>query len=177
MIDVVLGLDLSLTAAGMVAVPKDWGGNWERVARHHVGHALPKDATETRRIGRLHQISSEVLAFAARHKCTSAIIEQYAFAARQSHAHALGEIGGSVKLALVTRAGLLVDAVHSASARKLVLGKVPKKDVKAHTRVALTRMGMPTNWTDDEADAFVVANWALSALGGHALVVPQGAAA
>jgi hypothetical protein len=126
------------------------------------------------RIGRLHRIAAGAVAFSERNGCETAILENYAFAARHSHAHALGEVGGVVRYALVTQAGVLdVTTVHSATARKLILGKLPRKDVKAHTRLALHGMGMPIEWTHDEADAFVVANYLLARTGGYALIVPE----
>lgn len=170
---IALGLDLSLSAAGAVAIPFDWGGDFSRVARHHVGHSLPKTADETRRIGRLHQSSSEILSFAERHRCSTAIIEEYAFAARFSHAHALGELGGAVKLALLTRAGIIVETVHAAKARKLLLGKVPRSDVKSHVREKLIEFGMPRVWTDDEMDALVVGQWLVARGGGFAYTTPE----
>jgi Holliday junction resolvasome RuvABC endonuclease subunit len=174
--DIVLGLDLSLTGAGLVAVPSDWSGSWGRIARTTVGHPLKKNASEADRIGRLVRISAEVVTFAEAHRCTAAVLEQYAFTSRHAHAHSLGELGGICKVLLTERCRIPVDVVPPASARKLILGRLPRKDVKAHTRAALTRMGMPPAWTDDEADAFVVANWKLSEIGGYALVVPEVAA-
>lgn len=169
---VIGALDLSLRGAGMVALPLDWQGDWTRIERATVGHQLPRDAREADRIGRLVRISGEVVAFVERHHCTVGAIEQYAFAALHSHAHALGELGGVVKVLLSTRVGIAVEPVQAASARKLILGKLPRADVKIHTRIALSRMGMPRDWTDDEADAFVIGNWVASALGGFALIAP-----
>jgi Holliday junction resolvasome RuvABC endonuclease subunit len=173
---VVLGLDLSLRGAGLAAVPTRWDGDWSRIARATVGHPLRKDASEADRIGRLVRLSGEVVAFAERHGCTSAIVEQYAFSSRHAHAHALGELGGVVRVLLTTRVRIPLDVVAPARARKLILGKLPRKDVKAATRAALTAMGMPAEWTADEADAFVLCNHALAEAGGYALVVPQEAA-
>lgn len=154
-----LGCDLSLRAAAFVAVPTDWNGDFSRVARHHVGHSLPKDVPEMRRIGRLHQIAAETVAFAERHGARSAVIEHYAFGAKFERER-LGEIGGAVKLALVAQAGIdAVETVASGTARKLLLGKVPKEDPKAHVREFLRAHGMPPVWSDDEMDAFVVLNW------------------
>lgn len=171
-----LGLDLSLRGAGLVAVPPDWCGDWSRIARATVGHSLTRDATEADRIGRLVRLSAEVVAFAEAHRCKRAVVEQYAFTSRNAHSHALGELGGVVKVLLTARVGIPVDVVPPASARKLILGKLPRKDVKVATRAALTRMGMPTEWTNDEADAFVVANYVLAGNGGYALVVREVAA-
>lgn len=169
---VVLGADLSLRGAGLVAVPADWCGDWSKIARATVGHPLPKSASTADRIGRLVRLSAEVVTFGEQNGCTVAILEEYAFTSMHSHAHALGELGGVVKVLLRERSKLQVDVVPPASARKLIAGKLPRKDVKVHVRGVLTSMGMPTAWTDDEADAFVVANWAMSAIGGYALVTP-----
>ncbi len=173
MIDTVLGCDLSLSAAGFVAVPPDWSGDWSRIARHHVGHSLPRDVAEMRRVGRLHQITSEAVAFSERHGCRVACFEHYAFG-QQFERERLGEIGGAVKLALVSRAGVLdVETVASNTARKLVLGKLPRKDVKAHVREAMLQLGMPHAWTDDEMDALVAANWLIHERGGWSLSFEQ----
>lgn len=176
MADTVLGLDLSLRGAGMVAVPSDWAGDWSRIARVTVGHALKKDASEADRIGRLVHISAEVVAFAEAHRCTRAAIEQYAFTSRNAHSHSLGELGGVVKVLLTERCRIPLVVVPPASGRKLILGRLPRADVKIHTRAALTRMGTPVEWTDDEADAFVCANHWLAGNGGYALVVPEAGA-
>jgi hypothetical protein len=169
---VVLGLDLSLSAAGMVALPSTWDGDWSRVARHWVGESVPKDAPESRRIGRLHRISSEILAFASRHGCTTAAVEGYAFGAKFERER-LGEITGAVKLALATRGGLVIeDVVQPMTARKLMLGKNPPRDPKAVVRAFLLDRGMPREWTEDEVDAFVVANWKLALAGGPAFRMP-----
>ena len=175
MVDVVIGLDLSLTGAGMVAVPCTWGGDWNRVARHTFGEKLSKDATDAVRIGRLTRISAAVIDFARRHGGTRVAIEGYAFASMQSHAHSLGELGGVVRHQLVTALGLIPDSVPVASARKLLLGKVPRKDAKIATRAFLTRAGMPASWSMDEGDAFVVANYALSSLPGVVALVSEAA--
>lgn len=173
MTGVILGLDLSLRGAGMVAMPLDWGGDWGRLKRHTVGEGLPRDAREALRIGRLKRVVDDIISFARLTCCTAVIVEQYAFSSQSSQAHALGELGGVVKHQLVERLGLIVDVVSPASARKLILGKLPRENVKNAVLHALTKMGMPLEWGADEADAFVVANWASTSLGGFAFVVPE----
>lgn len=165
----VLGCDMSLKAAGFVAVPPDWNGDWTRIARHHVGHRLPKRTPEMRMVGRLHQITAEGIAFAQRHRCRVAVFEHYAFGAKFSRER-LGEITGAMKLALVAQAGVLeVERVASKSARKVILGKLPEDDSKAHVREFLLERGMPRVWTDDEMDAFVAANCWIYKAGGYAI--------
>jgi len=168
---IIAALDLSLRGAGLVAMPLDWAGDWSRVAHATICHKLPREPREADRIGRLVRVSGDVVEFVERHQCTIAAIEQYAFHALHSHAHSLGELGGVVKVLLTTRVGITVEPVQAASARKLILGKLPRSDVKIHTRIALSRMGMPKEWTDDEADAFVIGNWVASSLGGFAFAV------
>lgn len=177
MTPVVLGLDLSLRGAGMVAVPAFWGGDWNRVARHTFGEALARDAADALRVGRLTRIAAMIVEFARRHGTTDAIVEGYSFASQSSQAHSLGELGGVVRHQLVEKLGIVPASVPVHSARKLLLGKLPRKDAKIATRAYLTKCGMPASWSMDEGDAFVVANYLLSELGAYALVAAEGKAA
>jgi len=180
----VLGLDLSLTATGLVLMAGDWDGNWSSIHRGKLEPKIPRDATENERIERIVKISNSVLAFAKDHRPTHLVVEQYAMRSvpGRSHTHAIGELGGLVKAALRHALGLSIVAVAPATARKLLLGKLPptrakkggpkppkQKDVVFQT---LRTMGMPDDWSADQADAFVVANWLLSGLGGYALALP-----
>lgn len=171
---VVLGLDLSLTSTGMVAVPAKWGQVWSRIAVATAGYGLRKDATDRERAERLDVIETEVLAFAAEQRATVAVIEAYAFTAQTSHAHSLGELGGVVRLALM-RAGLELVVISPASARKL-LGKQPRSQAKVWAAGKVFGAGAPKSWTLDQVDAFVVANAFLSENGGDALIIPEAAA-
>lgn len=170
----ILGLDLSLRGLGMVAVPSEWGGDWSRIARKTAGIPLTKDAPESERVRRLLLLANEVIGFAGTHGAGIAFVEQYAFTSMLGHAHALGELGGVVKVYLQEVCKVPLEMVAPASARKLIAGKLPRKDVKDYVRGELTRMGMPAAWTKDEGDAFVVANFGASASGSYALVAPPG---
>jgi len=166
---VVLGLDLSLRATGMVAVPLDWGQDWSRVSVAEVGHGLPKDAGPAERVERLVTIRNAVLEFAHEHRVHQAWIEQYAFTAIKSQAHSLGELGGIVMVSL-HQLGVALHVVPPASARQL-LGKAPRKDAKQWAAARLRDAGAPHTWTGDQLDAFAVANWGLAELGGSAVVM------
>ena len=176
---VVLGLDLSARGAGAVAVPSDWGGDWSKIARLMSGEDLPAGAASALRIGRLHRIAADVVTFAGMHGCTTAVVEQYALRmdpnnpGATAQAHTLAEVGGVVKHQLVEKLGLITESVAPASARKVLLGRVPQKGSKAFTLRALKMMGIPEDWTPDQKDAFVCANWAMSAIGGFALVTAE----
>ncbi len=69
------------------------------------------------------------------------------------------------------RVGLI--PVHSASARKLLLGKLPRKDVKVFTQAKVYAMGAPMWWTGDMIDSFTIANYGRSQVGLPALSVGE----
>ncbi len=168
-----LGLDLSLRAAAAVAVPSDWDGDFRRVQSYIVGEPLSKQATDAERAQRTDRISKRIVMFAKQHGAQLAMIEGYAFGAKTGR-EALGELGGVVKLALVN-AGLEIRTVPVASARKLLLGTVPRSKPKDAVREALKAAGAPASWSADEMDAFTVANWGLSEVGGYCFAVGEAA--
>lgn len=174
------GFDLSLTATGMIAVPERWhladgSPDWGKLVVGKAGRSCKKDAPEIERIERLILIEKAVVEFVDQLGIETAVLEEYAFSARASHAHSLGELGGTVKVALL-RMGVKVVVVSPASARKL-LGKQPKSDRKVWAAGRVYGAGAPKSWTLDQVDAFVVANAYLSESGGDAIVLPQQAAA
>ena len=161
---VILGLDLSLTAAAAVAVPTDWDGDWNRVHSVVVGEKLRHDASDAERARRTETIASRLVAFAQAERATVAFIEGYAYSLRTS-AHTLGELGGVVRLELI-RAGIEIRTANMSTARKLLLGKCPKKGAKAAACDALRAAGGLFE-TLDESDAMVAVNFGLSELGGY----------
>jgi hypothetical protein len=167
-----LGLDLSVTAAAAVAVPCDWDGRWSRVRSIVVGERLRRNASDAERARRTETIASRLVAFARETGATRAWIESYGYSMRTS-AHTLGEIGGVVRLELV-RAGLEVRTANMGTARKLLLGKVPRSDAKMAVYAALRAAGA-TFETADEADAFCAVNLGLSEAGGYCFVQEQAA--
>lgn len=169
--DVILALDLSLSNAGMVAVPVSWNGDWGRVAKAHVGESVPNGSPEARHIGRLHRIAYDVLAFAERHHCSIAVCEGYAFGAKWARER-LGEVGGVVKFILATRGIIVEEPFAPKAARKLMLGGEPSGDPKKAARAFLESRGLPLGWTEDEVDAMVIANAKLRAMGACAFETP-----
>lgn len=162
---VLLGLDLSVTAAAAVAVPLNWAGDFRRVSSIVVGERLRRDATDAERARRCETIATRIVGFARSAGATHAVIEGYAFS-RADAAHTLGELGGVVRLELV-RAGLELRTANVGTARKLLLGKVPRSDAKVAVFAALRAAGA-TFQTPDEADAFAAVNLTLADLGGFA---------
>lgn len=161
---VLLGLDLSTRAAAAVAVPLDWYGRWQAVRSIVVGEKLRRDATDAERARRCENIAARIVAFARATGATCAWIESYAFAQKVA-AHTLAEVGGVVRLELV-RAGIELHTAQMSTARKMLLGKVPRADVKVAVFAAFRAAGAPFE-TCDEADAMAAANLGLSELGGY----------
>jgi hypothetical protein len=154
-----LGLDLSARAAAAAAVPLDWDGEWRRVQTVVVGEPLGRGAPDAERAWRCGSIARRLVAFAQTHGITEAWIEGYAFSQRTA-AHSLGEVGGVVRLELV-RAGIAIRTANIGTARKLLLGKLPRRHAKQAAHAALRAAGSPA-WSLDESDAFVAANLGLS---------------
>jgi hypothetical protein len=164
----ILGLDLSLRQTAAVALPLEWTiGDWAAVRTMVMGRPLQKTATEHDRIDRLRFLADNVLEFATKVRATSAWIESYAFA-KGTQAHSLAELGGHVRVRL-RDAGIEVHTAPMASARKLLLGRVPR-DAKVAVFTRLREAGWNVA-TCDEADAFVAANWGRSELGATALMM------
>jgi hypothetical protein len=159
MIATLMGLDLSAKAAAACAVPLDWDGSFERIRTCIVGKSLRCDATDEERARRCEGIARQLVAFARTHRVTEAWIEGYAFSMRTS-AHTLAEVGGCVRLELV-RSGISIRTANMGTARKLLLGKLPRRGAKVAVHAALHSAGSP-QWTLDEADAFVAVNLGLS---------------
>jgi hypothetical protein len=154
-----IGLDLSATAAAACAVPLGWGGDFRRVHTVVVGERLRRDATDAERARRCESIARRLVAFARAHSVFEAWTESYAYAQRTS-AHTLAEVGGCVRLELL-RAGVAIRTANIGTARKLLLGKLPRREAKRAVHAALSAAGSPA-WSLDEADAFVAANLGLS---------------
>jgi hypothetical protein len=160
-----LGIDLGTRACAAVACPTDWDGQWSRVRSIVVGEPLRRNATDTERARRTETIAARLVAFARETGASLALVESYAYGLRTA-AHTLGELGGVVRLELV-RAGLDVRTVNMGSARKLLLGKVPRIGAKLAVFDALRAAGAPFICLDT-ADAFAAANLVLSDCGGYA---------
>jgi len=156
---ILMGLDLSVTAAAACVVPLSWDGDFRRVKTLVVGDSLRRDATDEQRARRCEGIALQLVAFARLHGVTECWLEGYAYSQR-SASHTLGEVGGVVRLELV-RAGITLHTANMSTARKLLLGKIPRKGAKHAAHAVLHAAGSPA-WSLDEADAFVAVNLGLS---------------
>lgn len=166
-VPVLAGIDLSLQATGVVVAPASWDGAWARVRSTVIGEPLRKNATVAERARRTESIAARLVEFCRAHGVTQAWIESPAFGMKTAQ-HSLGELHGVCKLALIV-AGIDVQIAQVSSARKLLLGKVPKQDPKGAVQAALIAAGAPASWSADELDAMCVLNWAMSEAGGWCL--------
>lgn len=171
--EIVLGLDLSLTASAIVVLPTRWQpGTWSLrtfvIKTKHVPSTMPSHYIRRHQMERLDSISRFLLDAAKKTNATHVFVEDYAFAAKQTSGRAVAELGGVVKHAF-WQEGLDVIPMNMASARKTLLGHVPAKRtsgiaVKDYVNHALSKMGARFE-SMDEGDAFVVANAGRAQLG------------
>jgi Holliday junction resolvasome RuvABC endonuclease subunit len=138
----VLGLDLSLAATGLAC-------------GEHGSERLNTPASEVSGMPRLQVIRDAVLAHAP--FAAVVVVENYAYSRGDAHAHALGELGGVVRLALF-EAGIPYVDVGPSSLKKWATGKgnAGKDEMLA---AAIRRFGFE-GYDNNEADA-----WLLRAMG------------
>ena len=160
----IAGLDLSLTASAIVSVPTDWDGNFGHVRSNVFGLTLPRGATDADRIRRCRSIALDIRSHVLTWGVRRCYIEGYAFSRPSA---SLGELGGIVRMHLLD-AGIEFVSANMNSARKLLLGKVPrgKGVAKVACQKALQAAWAPDGWSLDESDAFVCANLGLSEYAG-----------
>ncbi|HET9954144.1 MAG TPA: hypothetical protein VFQ61_06555 [Polyangiaceae bacterium] len=163
-VDVVLGIDLSLTGLGLVAVPADWDLLWSRVHRISLGVKLCDDASPRDHVMRRRALCDDVVRWASRRHVTHAWVEGYPIGRRNLfNLHKQAELRGVLEDRLA-ELGLYLNPVAEATARKLLLGKLPPTARKEAVFSALDCVG--AGFTDrDQADAFTVANYGLKELG------------
>lgn len=175
----VLGLDLSLTRAAAVAVPVDFAtlADFSRVLVAVAGHGLHNASSERERDARCVEVAETIEELAATVHVVGAFVEGYAFygARAVGQPHALGELRAVVRRTLIARFGWAPTPVSPGAARSLFFGKVPKKPpgakcdwLKSYILASVREVGAPFKH-DDEADAFLVANYGLSEIGSAAL--------
>lgn len=167
---VIIGLDLSLTSTGICCLPLDWDCTPSRCRVETVPYKRTPHC-DTERAARLATVARRIIA-AAQELADGKGITAWGIESLPTHnAHAvvpLAELHGCVRLLLHDR-GQQVVTVPQASARKLLLGTLPRKDVKEIVRRVVTHFDGCGAWGPDEVDAFVAVNWLVSEDGGVAL--------
>lgn len=167
---VIMGLDLSLTGSGACIVPAGWTlGDWRQLKTLKVGLKLEQNASPAVAVSRLEVIVEHLVKFALDHDVTHGFVEGYAYGATFSRPHALGELGGITKYEMWRRVRLPLQSVPAPQARKFLCGTVPQRKtsgIKPKTFVAQFLYGLGARFaSEDEGDAFVVANYGLSEVG------------
>jgi hypothetical protein len=175
---VVLGLDLSLRATAMTAIPEAWAKgrrrfDWKLIRFGTIGGSLAKTSTIAEQIARAEQIAWTVAQFARDVGATDVFVEEYAFSQNQAGARLVAELGGIVKRKLVVELGhKAIAAVIASSARKLAFGKIARgTDMKKLVASRLEAVGAPFE-NGDERDAWVIANYGLTECGLPAMTIP-----
>ncbi len=165
-----MSLDLSARGTAALALPCSWAGDWTKLRCLFATEAsLSRGAAESERAIRLNTIAQKVVRFALDYEVTLAYVEDYAFSRNN---YDLGELRGVVRHELI-RAGVPFLRCNMGTARKLMLGKIPrgKGAAKAAVFRSLKEAGMPLfgpkDLWFDQSDAFAVMNFGLSELGGY----------
>lgn len=143
-----MGLDLSLTSTGVSILGK-----------------TQTIAVKTTEEPRLQQIRDTVLSLVIANDVRICVIEDYAFSARHSQAHKIGELGGVVRLALFENETPFIEVSPTARAKFATgRGNAAKTEVvsaiSARTGIVWSGKG-----ADDMADAWVLEEMAWARLG------------
>lgn len=167
-----IGLDLSLTSPGICIIPLDWDCDMRRVQVAHFKTPEP-DGTDYGRALRLRQLSHWIA------KQLASIVGEIDCAIESLPTHNAFAIAPLAELHGVVRLHLLDELIEThiapqSAARKLLLGALPKKDVKVIVAATVRSISGCASWTGDECDAFVVANWLLCELGAPFMTAGSG---
>jgi Holliday junction resolvasome RuvABC endonuclease subunit len=157
----IIGIDPSLTATGLCAIPDDWSPNeWSRVRARTIVTKPGGDEAD-----RLIHIAKSVASFAATYDATSIFMEDLPRGIRSSSVFRLAKLQGVIQTELRRTVGLAMVPVNVSSVRKFLLGTVPRGALaKVVVQEALRSLG--AGFEDDaQSDAFAVANWGRSELG------------
>lgn len=143
-----MGLDLSLTSTGVSI-------NGETFT------IKPK----TKGVERLAEISDHIIDWANRVMPIAVIIEGYSYGSKFSRAHALGELGGSVKMMLY-KSGFRIIEVPPKCRAKFATGNgnSGKIDVLASLKI-IAPVKFSEECDDDECDAWVLEQMAYAEIG------------
>jgi len=112
--------------------------------------------TEAERIGRLINLTNDIVGIAKNYKVRYAALEGYAHN-KKFQAHQIGEIAGNVKVQLWLARKILVDVIPPSTARKHFFGygSAEKKQI---FQILTDGLGIMVN-NDHEADSYVVARY------------------
>ena len=175
----IAGMALSLESSAAVAVPDELARmlgsavGWPYVPVVTAGSKLRKTADNAARCARIARIAADMVAFAGEHRPASVWIEEVAFGKNSPGAKENAGLAWAVRIGL-WQAGYHVNLVPASQARKVFCGVGGGDGIKAAIQEACRQIGAPFAEQGDCCDAFVVANFGLSAQGNLAVMVPKG---
>jgi crossover junction endodeoxyribonuclease RuvC len=160
----VLGLDLSLTATGVAHVD----GTTEVLSAPDRKRAKGEHRTFDDDMGRLSWLVGQVTAMLYTESPDLVVMEDYAFSRGDAHSHALGELGGVVRL-LLWRRNQPIALVGPSILKKFLTGKgnAGKDDMVA----TAARLGCLAN-NNNAVDAWALRVMGLYAFGQTACIAP-----
>lgn len=156
----IVGIDSSLTAFGMCAIPADFAPNdWTRLKARTIV-TLP---------GTIDAIRFEHIARCAVSFCNAVDADEVFIEDSNvwsGSTKRLCKLSGVVEHELYKELGIAPRLVNVSSARKLLLGSVPRQEKLAKVVVLESLRSLGGRFEDDaQSDAFAVANWGRSEMG------------
>ena len=159
---VILGIDLSMSGGlGLCLVPPDWDSDFRKCRTDTI---FPKKGANQSE--RLWQLVDGVDRFAVSGGATEFWVEGYAASGARA-LHYLAEVGGAIRVHLWSYFDAELNVAHISSARKTFLGRLPQGRgvAKKVIQETLRSLSAPFAADNNQCDAFVVANHALSVRG------------
>ena len=143
-----MGLDLSLTSTG-----------------YSIDGTTGVIAVKTKEAERLSEIRDDVVNIIKSHDVSGVVIEGYAFSARNSQAHKIGELGGVIRLAMYDLGVPYVEVPPTCRA-KFATGRGNSSKTEVISAVsARTGIIWLGKGTDDMCDAWLLEEMGLTAIG------------
>lgn len=144
----IMGLDLSLTSTG-----------------YSIDGTTGVIAVKTKEAERLSEIRDDVVNIIKSHDVSGVVIEGYAFSARNSQAHKIGELGGVIRLAMYDLGVPYVEVPPTCRA-KFATGRGNSSKTEVISAVsARTGIIWLGKGTDDMCDAWLLEEMGLTAIG------------
>ncbi len=159
----IVALDLSLTNLAMVACPPSWDTSWDRIEAFETWQSK----AHTHLVARIDGLAAQVVRFCRDVNASEVWAEDLSSSQGYSIV-VLGELRFGVRRALFRELGIDLQFVSNSTARKLLLGWVPRDKRKEHLEEALKAAGAPFE-DEHQRDAWCVLNWALNYYGGPCL--------
>lgn len=177
-----IGLDLSLRASAACAIPIGWNQSIVEVRTATFdAEKISKEGSDLERLRRMEDISEKVITFihafrdpvsltTRENNAPAIFVEEMAFGQSGAMARENAGLAWIVRWKIWRVFDVIAHPVIASQARKALLQKLPRKDVKKFTLSNVRRLGgQASKWTDGEADSFVIANRGVELSGGMAM--------